>query len=80
MNKNLKRIYSRKNLIYFFDQKLQFTSPKASIKDVQATGEAFGPQKSRSSTSKHEISELFSIFVVYFCRIRIPNPYPYTLT
>ncbi len=40
-------------------QKLQFTYPKASVKNVQATGEAFSPQKITSSTSKHEISSLF---------------------
>jgi len=28
----------------------------ASLKDVQATGEAFSPQKRTSSTSKHENS------------------------
>jgi hypothetical protein len=38
------------------DQKLQFIYPKASTKDVQATGEAFSPLKRTSSTSKHEIS------------------------
>jgi hypothetical protein len=37
----------------FFDQKLQFTYPKASLKDNQATGEAFNPQKRASSTSKN---------------------------
>jgi hypothetical protein len=47
---------SRKFFIYFFDQKLQFTYPLASIKDVQATGEVFIPQKRISSTSKLEIS------------------------
>jgi hypothetical protein len=39
----------------FFDQKLQFTHPWASIKDVQAIREAFSPQKRTSSTSKDEI-------------------------
>jgi hypothetical protein len=37
------------------------------IKDAQATGEAFSPQKRTSSTSKHENSVLFSIFVSHFC-------------
>ncbi len=36
------------------------------MKDVQATGEVFSPQKTTSSTSKHEISSLFSIFVGHF--------------
>jgi hypothetical protein len=40
----LKKI-TRNLIIIFFDQKLQFTYPLASIKDAQATGEAFSPQK-----------------------------------
>jgi hypothetical protein len=36
---------------------------RASINDAQATGEAFSPQKKTSSTSKHENSLFFSIFV-----------------
>ena len=42
------------------DQILQFTI-------VQATGEAFSPQKRTSSTSKDENSVLFSIFLGHFC-------------
>jgi hypothetical protein len=42
---------------------LQFTYPQASIKDAQAPGEAFSPQKGTSSTSKDEHSDLFSIFL-----------------
>ncbi len=34
----------------FFDQKLQFIFPLASLKNVQATREAFSPQKRTSST------------------------------
>jgi hypothetical protein len=43
---------------------MQFTYPYASLKDAQATGEAFNLQKgtSRSNTSKHEKSLFFSIF------------------
>ncbi len=37
------------------------------MNEVQATGEACSPQKRTSSTSKHEISWLFSIFVGHFC-------------
>ena len=44
----------------------EFTVPYASIKDAQATGETFSPQKRTSSTSKHENSLLFSIYVVNF--------------
>ncbi len=36
-------------------------------KDVQVTTEAFTSQKGTSSTSKHEISELFSTSVGHFC-------------
>ncbi len=41
---------------YFFDLILQFTSPKASTKHFQATGEAFSPQKRTSITSKRAVS------------------------
>ncbi len=41
--------------------------------DVQATEEAFIPQKKTSSTSKHEISLFFSIFVGHFALLD-PNP------
>jgi hypothetical protein len=42
---------------YFLAQKLQFefSHPFASIKDIQATGEAFSSQKRTSSTSTDEI-------------------------
>ncbi len=42
-----------KNTAYFhifFDQKLQFTYPQDTIKDVQVIGEAFSPQKRTFST------------------------------
>ncbi len=45
-----------KKYLEFFDQKLQFTYPQASMKDFQAAEEAFSPRKRTSSTSKHEIS------------------------
>jgi len=45
---------------------LQFTYPLASIKDSQATGEVFSPQKRTSSTSKDENSVLFQFFGVIF--------------
>jgi hypothetical protein len=56
---------------------LQFTYPKASIKDAQATGEAFSPQKRISSTSKDENSVLFFYFFWSFLPswIRIRNLY-----
>jgi hypothetical protein len=50
-----------KKIVYFLkEKKLQFTYPYASIKDGQATGEAFSPQKRTYSPSKHENSLLFS--------------------
>jgi len=42
MTKNWKKFTAEKNL-YFVDQKLHFTYPKASIKYVQDTGEVFIP-------------------------------------
>jgi hypothetical protein len=62
----MKKITAEKKK-FFLDQKLQFTYPQASIKDAQATGEPFNPQKRTFSTSKHENSVLFSIFVGHFC-------------
>jgi hypothetical protein len=50
----------------FFYHKLQFTYPQASIKDVQAIGKAFSPQKRTSCTSKLEISYLFLFLRVIF--------------
>jgi hypothetical protein len=49
-------------------------------KDVQATGEAFSPQKKTTSTSRHENSELFILFLGLFLPswFRIPNPNPLT--
>jgi hypothetical protein len=47
--KKKKKITAQKKINFFLVQKLQFTYPKASIKDAQATGEAFSPQKRTSS-------------------------------
>jgi hypothetical protein len=49
MTKN-RRIYSWEKFKILLVKKI------ASIKYVQATGEAFSPQERTSSTSKHEIS------------------------
>jgi hypothetical protein len=46
----------------YFDQKMQFIYPQASMKNVQTTGEAFSPHKRTSGTSKHN----FFTFL-YFC-------------
>jgi hypothetical protein len=58
----------------FFDQK-----------DVQATGEAFSPQKRTSSTSKNDFLKLFYIFVCIFALLDSDlwtplNPVTTTLT
>jgi hypothetical protein len=56
---------------------MQFTYPYASIKDVQATGEACSPQKRTSSTSKMKFINFFLSFVGHllsWIRIRIANP------
>jgi hypothetical protein len=45
-----------KKNVNVFSQEQQFTHPYASIKDIQATEEAFNQQKRTSSSSKHEIS------------------------
>jgi hypothetical protein len=56
-NKKLKekKIQLKHFLVAFFDQKLQFTYPKASLKDVHARGEACRTLKRTSNTSKKEI-------------------------
>jgi hypothetical protein len=51
-NLMLKKKFSNKNY-NFFDQKLQYTYLYASIKDVQAAGEGFSPQKRTFSAPKH---------------------------
>jgi hypothetical protein len=71
----LKKIYSWKFNFYFLDQELQFPYPEASIKDAQATGEAFSPKNMK-----------ILYFFFYFCgsflpswiriRIRNLNAYP----
>jgi hypothetical protein len=65
-DQKLKKFTAEKNFIYFFDNKMRFTYPWTFIMDVQAAGEAFSPQKKTSSTSKHEISSFFKIFVGNF--------------
>ncbi len=67
-DQKLKEMYSWKKVWYFYDKKIAiFLSLGLSIKDVQAKGEAFSPKKGTSSTSKHEILELFPNFVGHFC-------------
>ncbi len=60
MTKNWKKYSWKKNILFWI-----YSS--ASLNNAQATGEAFSPQKSTSSTSKHELSSFFSIFECHFC-------------
>ncbi len=75
MTKNCKKITAEKNFQFFFDQKLQFTYPQASIKNVQVTEEAFSSQKRPSNTSKHDFFKFFSTFVGHFALLD-PDPDP----
>jgi hypothetical protein len=60
-----KKKYSRNFLSSFFNQKLQFTY-------VQATGEAFSPQKRTLSSSIN--AKFVGNFLPSWIRIRIPDP------
>jgi hypothetical protein len=75
MTKNLNlRLELEKNCYFFI--KLQIIYTLASRKDVQDTKEAFSSQKRTSSTSKHEISDFFSLLLwVIFAVLRIRNFY-----
>ncbi len=83
-DQKLKKNYSWKKVKFFFDQKLQFTYPKASIKNVQVTEEAYSSQMRPSNTSKREFLKKISTFVGHFCppgsgsgsRIRIRIHWP----
>ncbi len=58
MTENLTKIQPKKKLS-FFEQNLQFTYPWASLKNAQATVEAFSPQKRTSSTRKIRFINFF---------------------
>ncbi len=62
---------------FFFDQKLQFTYPQASIKNVQVSEEAFSSQKRPSNTSKHELLKNVLLLWVIFAFL-VPDPDPLT--
>jgi hypothetical protein len=66
-----KKKFTAEKISMFFYQKLQFTYPQASKKDVQATEEAFGPQKRTSSTSKHKFFYFFLLMLVIFAILLI---------
>jgi hypothetical protein len=60
MTKNWKKDTVEKNICIYLIKNCNF------IKDVQATGEAFGRQKRTSNTLKDEIYYLFIFFWVIF--------------
>jgi len=64
MRRMAKKSSAEKKIKNSLDQKLPFTYPSASIKDVQATGETFNPLKRTSSTSTFL---KFNFFVGHFC-------------
>jgi hypothetical protein len=68
-----KKIYSGKFNFYFLDQKLQFTYPQASIKDSQATGEAFSLQKRTPVLKNRKILDFFLFLRVIFALLD-PDP------
>jgi hypothetical protein len=55
-------------------EKLQFSYPWASIKDVKATEEVFIPEKRTSSTSETEFLHFRGLFLPSWKRIRIRSP------
>jgi hypothetical protein len=64
----------KKKLNLFFDQKLQVTYSWASIKDVEATEEAFSPQKRTSSNSKHKKNINFFLLLWVIDALLDPDP------
>ncbi len=57
--------YSWQSFNLFLDQKLQFTYPYVSIKDIQATGEAFGPKKTPSNSKRKFINCIVFFWVIF---------------
>ncbi len=57
--------FTAETKILFFDQKFKSFYSWASTKDVQATGEAFSSQKRTYRTTKHEISSLLFVGVIF---------------
>ncbi len=73
MNKNCKNLQLKQKNLVFFGQKLQFIYPWSSIKDVQATGEAFifvghfcPPGSGSGSTDLNDSGSENTDFI-YFC-------------
>jgi hypothetical protein len=60
---------------YLIDQKLQFTYRKASIKGVQATGEAFSLKREHPALQKMKFIYFFLCLLVIFALLD-PDPDP----
>jgi hypothetical protein len=56
----------KKKLNFFYYQKLQFTYPQASIKDVQVTEEALSSQKRHPALQNMKFLNLFLLLWVIF--------------
>jgi hypothetical protein len=75
-DQNLKKKMQLKKDFYFIDQKLKFTYPSASMKDVQATGEIFSSQK-RTALQKMKFINFFYFSGSFFAHMD-PDPDPRT--
>jgi hypothetical protein len=75
MTKNWKKFTAKKLNLNF--QKLQFTYPCASRKDVQATEEAFSPQKKHPELQNMKFLNFFLLLRIIFALLdpdTDPNP------
>jgi hypothetical protein len=62
MTKNWKKFTVGNLFTYFFDQKLQFNNPYASLKDAQATGETFNLKREHPALQTMKILNFFLFF------------------
>jgi hypothetical protein len=69
----LEKFTAEKNMYIFLYHKLHFTYLKASIKDVQTTGEIFIPQKRTYISSKLEFSS--RLWVIFALMDPEPDPH-----
>jgi hypothetical protein len=75
MTKNPKKKLQLKIITYFFDQKLQFTYPWASVMDVQATEEASALRREHSALQNMNFRNIFLFLWVMFAHLD-PDPDP----
>ncbi len=74
MTKTWKKLQLKKKIIFFSDQKLQYTYPWASIKDVKATGEAFSPQRRTTL----QTMKFLNFFLFLWVTVALLDPDPLT--